>query len=268
MTKHGSINQVCSLGGGIASTALFLMSLHDEVETPAECAIFADTGAELETTLNTINKLSEYAKGFGVDVIITRSRLGNIADNVLKHGSKVGDIPFFTLDKNGKKTQLSKYCTNEFKTYPIWKVLRKEFGATYKKPVVYWLGYTVDEIHRMKPAKRKYVVRRYPLIEKRIGRDECYRYLERYGFTETATSACWCCPYRRDNEYSILSKVEYEKAVRLEKDVNQRGMVTGTQTSELRIHRSLTPLAERPFENTDQLQLDIDDVCDGDSCFT
>ena len=261
------MKQVCSLGGGIASTALFLMSLHGEIENPADCAVFADTGAELETTLNTINQLTDYAKDFDVDVLITRSHLGNIIDNVLKPDSKVGDIPFYTKDEKGKPTQLSKYCTNEFKTYPIWKVFRKEFGATYKNPVTYWLGYTVGEIHRMKPAKRKYVIRRYPLIEKRIGRDECYRYLEKYGFTETATSACWCCPYRRNVEYAIMTDEEHQKAVQLESDVNERGMITGKQKSELRIHKSLIPLSERPFENNDQTDL-FDDMCDGGSCFT
>ena len=260
--------QVCSLGGGVASTALFLMSLHGEIENPAELAIFADTGAELETTHNTVSRLTEYAKDFGVEVIITQSHLGNITDNALKPDSKIGDIPFFTKDLKGKPTQLAKYCTNEFKTYPIWKVFRKEFGATHKNPVTYWLGYTVDEIHRMKPAKRKYVVRRYPLVEKRIGRAECYRYLEKHGFDDVVSSACWCCPYRRNSEYAYLSEDEHQKSVDFEKQANTRGMVKGKQTSELRIHKSLIPLSERPFEDLDQTDMFDDDICGGGSCFT
>ena len=259
--------QICSLGGGVASTALFLMSLHGEIENPADAAVFADTGAELETTHNTIGKLTEYANDFDIPVTIVHSKLGNIIDNALKPDSKVGDIPFFTKDLNGKTKQLSKYCTNEFKTYPIWKWFRQEFGATHKNPVAYWLGYTVSEITRMKPAKVKYVVRRYPLIEKRIGRDECYRYLEKYGFTETVASACWCCPFRRNSEYAYLTDTEHQKVVDFENNANQRGMIDGKQTSDLRIHRSLTPLSERPFDNPEQTDI-FDDMCDGGSCFT
>ena len=263
------MNQVCSLGGGVASTTLFLMSLHGEIENPCSHAVFADTGAELETTHKTIHQLTEYAKDFGVPVHIVKSHLGVITENALKPDSKVGDIPFYTTNKDGNKTQLQKYCTNEFKTYPIWKWFRQEFGATYKNPITYWLGYTVNEIHRMKPAKVKYVVRRYPLIEYRVRRSDCYRYLEKYGFTQTSASACWCCPYRRDTEYGIMTEGEYQKAVDFEHAANQRGMITGEQTSELRIHRSLILLSEKPYLNDEQTTFDdVDDLCDGGSCFT
>ena len=121
----------------------------------------------------------------------------------------------------------------------------------------------------MKDAKAKYVIRRYPLIENRIGRDQCYRYLEKYGFTETVASACWCCPYRRDSEYAYMTAEEHEKAVDFESAVNERGMITGEQTSKLTIHRSLTPLSDTPYLNTEQLSFDDqDDVCGGGSCFT
>lgn len=258
--------QVVSLGGGVASTALFLMSLHGEIENPCGHAVFADTGAELEATHATIAKLTDYAVGFGVPVTIVQSHLGVITDNALKPDSKVGDIPFYTLDGEGKPTQLQKYCTNEFKTYPIWKWFRSELGATFKRPVTYWLGYTVNEVYRMKEARVKYVVRRYPLIEKRIGRDECYRYLEKYGFTETAASACWCCPYRNNQEYGILTDAEHSKAVAFERAINDRGMITGKQTGDLRIHRSLEPLSDKPYLNEEQGELF--DMCGGGSCFT
>ena len=65
--------QVCSLGGGVASTALFLMSLHGEIESPADAAIFADTGAERQSTLDTIQMLKAYAKDFEVPVHIVKN---------------------------------------------------------------------------------------------------------------------------------------------------------------------------------------------------
>lgn len=260
--------QICSLGGGIASTALFLMSLHGEIEYPADIAVFADTGAELEATHKSITQLTEYAKQFDVSVHIVNSPLGAITTAVMDRSYFV-DIPFWTTDAKGKRTQLRKMCTDQFKSRPIRRWIRKEFGATFKKPASVWLGYTLNEVHRMKSAPQKYIKRRYPLIEKRIRRDECQRYLEKYGFTETAASACWCCPYRRDNEYVIMTDTEHQKAIDFEVLVNKRGILKGTQNSELRIHKSLIPLSEKPYENTNQLTFDdVDDICDGGSCFT
>ena len=96
--------QICSLGGGVASTALFLMSLHGEIENPADAAMFADTGNERQTTLDTIHFLKDYAKDFGVPVhIVKNDRLPDIQTNALKPDSKIGDMPFHTLDKAVKR---------------------------------------------------------------------------------------------------------------------------------------------------------------------
>lgn len=262
--------QICSLGGGVASTALFLMSLHGEIENPCSHAVFADTGAELETTYNTISKLAEYAKPFNVSVHITKSYLGDIiSHNLQKPPDKhVGSIPFYTRNFKGEKIQTAKYCTNYFKMNPNFKLMRK-LGASSKSPASNWLGYTVDEVARMKPSRLKYVIVRYPLIEKRIWRDQCYRYLEKYGFDEVVSSACWCCPFRRNQQYAYLSETEHKKAVAFEKDMNERGIeINGEKLPLLRIHRSLQPLSEKPHENANQGELDIDDVCDGGSCWT
>ena len=258
--------QVCSLGGGVASTALFLMSLHGEIENPAEAAVFADTGWERQSTLDTIKDLQSYAKGFDVPVYILRG--ANIRTNALDPTSKNGDLPFFTTNREGKQTQLRKFCTNEFKTYPIWRFFRSEFKAHFKDPVFCWLGYTMDEVHRMKPAKRKYIKRRYPLIEKRVYRETLYPYLEKYGFTDTAPSACIGCPFRRDAEYRQMPEHEIQDAITFETEINERGMITGELDSPLRLHRSLEPLSDRPFENEQTDMFDDDNLCGGGSCFT
>ena len=259
--------QVCSLGGGVASTALFLMSLHGEIENPADAAVFADTGAERQSTLDTIRFLEAYAKDFGVPVhIIKNEKLLDVRTNALSSDSKIGDMPFHTLDKKGKKTTLGKYCTKEFKTKPCWKLIRSEYGATYKTPVSVWLGYTVDEATRIKRDVQKYEVRRYPLIEKRIYRYQCQKWLDEHGFDFVDRSACVVCPYRRDSEYRDMPENEIQEAIAFEEDVNKRGMITGEQTAPLRLHPSLIPLSERPFENPDQTE--FDDMCDGGSCFT
>ena len=55
-----------------------------------------------------------------------------------------------------------------------------------------------------------------------------------------------------------------------EESVNKaRGIITTrgeNVQSELRLHRSMIPLSERPFD-TEQTDM-FDDMCDGGSCFT
>ena len=151
----------------------------------------------------------------------------DIQTNALKPDSKIGDMPFHTLDKNGKKTMLKKYCTKEFKTKPCWKLIRAEYGASYKSPVSVWLGYTTDEATRMKPSSQKYEVRRYPLIEQRIYRQHCQEWLDTHGFETVARSACVACPYRRDSEYRDMPEHEIQRAIAFENAVNERGMHNG-----------------------------------------
>ena len=67
--------QICSLGGGVASSALFLMSLHGEVENPADAAMFSNTGDERQSTLDTIHLLKDYAAKFGVPVHIVKMKV-------------------------------------------------------------------------------------------------------------------------------------------------------------------------------------------------
>lgn len=260
--------QICSLGGGVASTALFLMSLHGEIENPADAAVFADTGWERQSTYNTINFLSDYAKQFDVPVHIISG--GNVRDNALNPDTIYGQMPFYSYNQKGKPNKIGQFCTKEFKVYPILRFIRKHYNASAKNPVVGWLGYSVDEATRMRPSKVKYQVLRYPLIERRVYRHECQQWLNKHGFDFVDRSACIGCPHRRDNEYRDMPENEIQAAINFENEVNKQGyrMYKDGEVIEVRLHRSMTPLSERPFD-TNQNQPDLfDDVCDGDSCFT
>ena len=264
--------QVCSLGGGKASTAMFLKSLHGHIDAKIDAAIWADTGREPQSTHDTIQRLTEYAKDFGVPIYTVRATLGDgdIYKAMLDPNSRNGQMPMYFRNKKGEKTMLRRYCTNEFKVYPIRRLLRSEFKATFKNPVNTWLGYTVDEVSRMKPSNVKYEVRRYPLIEHRIYRSQCIEYLNKHGWDTVERSACTGCPYRSDSEYTILSEAEKLELAQFEEELNRNGyqMKEGAEDRvEVRIHRSMTPVVERPYENSEQLDL-LDEMCDGGSCFT
>ena len=263
-------NQVISLGGGKASTSLFLRSLHGEIENPAELAVFADTGAEPQTTYNTIQYLQEYAKQFNVPVHIIKAEGKNIVDQELDTTTNNGGMPLFTYNEKGEKMMLRKFCSGHFKRDPLRKYTKNYFNATHKNPMHVWLGYTVDEAFRMKPSKMKYEQFRYPLIEKRLDRYECEKYLEKYGFDFVERSACLFCPYRRDEEWKILTEEELVFVEKFEKELNETYCTSeDSKFKVLRFHKSLDPITDRPFENPQPNLFDpIDDICGGASCFT
>lgn len=266
------LKQVCSLGGGKASTAMFLKGLHGDIDARPDAAIWADTGFEPQSTHDTIARLTEYAEGFGVPIYTVRATLGDgdIRKAMLDPNSRNGQMPMYARNLEGKRMMLRRYCTNEFKTYPVRRLLRSQFKATYKHPINVWLGYTMDEVTRIKQSKPKYEVRRYPLIEHRIYREQCIEYLKEHGWNEVERSACVCCPFRRDDEFNILTEKEKRELEELEDALNVDGykIAENAEPTEVRFHGTLVPIKERPYEDsTNQMSL-LDDLCDGASCFT
>ena len=265
--------QIASLGGGQASTAMILMSLHGHIDAQVDAAVWADTGREPQSTHDTIGFLKEYATEFGVPVYIVRATLadGDIWKAMLIANSRNGQMPMFFYNKEGKRSMLNRYCTNEFKVFPIRRLLRSEFKASYKNPVNTWLGYTMDEMTRMKPSKPKYEVRRYPLIEHRVYRYQCTEYLKAHGLDFVQRSACVGCPYRLDDEYDVLSDTEKQALADFENKLNENGYQMkedATDRIEVRVHSSMIPIEQAPYKSENQQMELFSDLCDGASCWT
>ena len=253
------LRQVLSLGGGIQSTAVFLMSLHGEIEMPAEFAIFADTGWERKATYAHVAYLREYAAGFGVDVH-TVSSGKSIQSEAL--GGNDFAMPFFVKTRAGGLAPKRRQCTVDFKVKPFNRELRRLTGATYKTPVSVWLGFSVDEISRVKDSRVQYVQFRYPLLEKRMSRVDCQLWLSKNGFEIPPRSSCVGCPFHSDELWQDLNADEFADACAVDEAVR-----LSKHGKEQFLHRSGQPLRERPFVNDVQTELDIDVACGG-TCFT
>ena len=78
------------------------------------------------------------------------------------------------------------------------------------KPCELWLGISIDEIQRMKESRMYNVKYIYPLIDKRITRTDCKKFLEEKDFQNVIKSACVFCPYQSDRQYKEL-KQNYPK---------------------------------------------------------
>lgn len=106
---------------------------------------------------------------------------------------------------------------------------------------------------------------RYPLIEMRMTRTDCLKWMAKNGYQKPVKSACTFCPYHDDGLWRGMKNNDPESwAQAVEVDEMIRGGVRGTK-QKLYLHRSMKPLAEVDFRNAkDMGQLDaFEDECEG-----
>lgn len=240
----GSQFSVISLGAGVQSSTMALMAAHGEITPMPECAIFADTQAEPESVYRWLDWL-EPKLPFPVHRV-TKGNLGEAALRVRtsKAGNKYSQhtIPAFISTDRGAVGLLMRQCTQDFK---IDMLMRKVRELRKGRDAVQWIGISLDEIHRMKPSRLPYVEHRWPLIDLRMRRYDCLRWMKSHGYTEPPRSACVFCPYHSNAEWRRLRDDEpeaFERAAQFERDLQETARAIGEWRGVPFLHRSLVPL--------------------------
>lgn len=248
-----------SLGAGVQSSCLLLMACAGELPKP-DHAIFADTQWEPASVYHQLEYLKARCEEAGIQYHTCSA--GDIRDefcigegrHTRKDGSRFVSPPLFVKDEQGKMSMLQRQCTKDYKISPIRRKLR-ELQTSRTEPVEMWIGISWDEIQRMKPANVQWIKHRWPLIERRMRRSECLKWLQENGHPEPPKSACVGCPFhsnavwldmKKNDPESWASAVEADKAVR-----NGWGKLTG----QAYLHSSGEPLDEVPLEYRGQLDL-------------
>ncbi|UYL94083.1 phosphoadenosine phosphosulfate reductase [Geobacillus phage vB_GthS_PK5.1] len=249
---------VLSLGAGTQSSAMLLMAAHGDLPKP-DYVIFADTGWEPKIVYDWLEKLQNYVKSYGIEIITTSA--GNIREDVLRNhpiGKRVASMPFYTKDKDGKKGIVMRQCTMEYKIAPINKKVRELLGykprQKVRETVHMWRGISTDEIVRVKPSKIKWIVHEHPLVDKGMDRQDCIQYvLEKMGELPPKSS-CIGCPFHNDEMWLWIKNnfpSEWREAVEFDKAIRK----SPRYKSELYLHKSCVPLDEVDF-NDDQMTID------------
>ena len=198
--------RVLSLGAGVQSTTLALMAARGEIGPMPDCAIFADTGWEPEAVYKHLAWLKEQLPFPVIEVRRDGPNLGELMLRVA-HGqqSEKGAtlIPYFV----GSGGMIPKQCSKEYKTRVVSKEIRRQLGIADrqrgpKMPVVeMWLGISLDEITRMKTNEKKWIHNRWPLVEARMNRQNCLRWMEDRQYPRPPRSACIFCPFQSKAEH-------------------------------------------------------------------
>lgn len=252
--------RVLSLGAGVQSTTMALMAARGEIGPMPDCAIFADTGAEPGPVYDHLRFLmSANVLPFPVHVISA----GNLRDDLYdpKGGVTGGGArpPFYAITDKDEAGPLKRQCTRHYKIDPIRQKVRSLLGLQKgqrapKTPVVeQWIGISLDESIRMKPSRDRFIVNRWPLIEKLMSRHDCLLWLERKGYPRPPKSACTFCPYRPDRGWRDMrdnDPASWAEAVAVDHHI--RNNMPKVKKSQIFIHRSLKPLDEIDLRNADE----------------
>jgi hypothetical protein len=252
---------IISLGAGVQSSTMALMAAHGEITPMPKCAIFADTQAEPQSVYTWLDWLEKQ-----LPFPVHRVSRGSLTEETLKlHDRKDGDgqwmfggIPAFTVNKiDGSHGMIPRACTYSFKVEVLDKETRR-VGMIKRGQktvgVVQWMGISLDEAHRMKSARHPWAVFRYPLIDLRMKRHDCLRWMEAKQFPKPPRSACVYCPYHSDNEWRRLRDEEpdaFAEAIRVDKEYRRLCEGVSRKNSVPFLHASRVPLDQVDF-STDQ----------------
>ena len=255
---------ILSLGAGVQSSTLALMAARGLVTPMPDCAIFADTQAEPPSVYRWLDWLENQ-----LPFPVHRVTAGSLTERITttRRNRKTGGlyysnmIPAFSANADGSTGITGRACTFRFKIEPIQKAARRlgEIKRGQKSVgVVQWIGISIDEVSRMKDSREPWVANRWPLIEMRMKRHDCLRWMAANGYPTPPRSACSYCPFHSDAEWRRLrteEPLEFEKACEVEKQLQAaHASVTtpGKSKGSAYLHASLKPLATVDFSTEEE----------------
>jgi hypothetical protein len=260
--KRPEVRRFLSLGAGVQSTALLMMVVErDERIAPhvggwPEAAIFADTQDEPKYVYKQLDRLREWAalRGFPI-YVCSRGALGRDALNFKRH--RFASAPFFTMLPDApwvsawkqEEGRLRRQCTREYKIEPMAQFIRGLLGyrprQRIRERVEFWLGISTDEAHRVKESRIPWQTSIHPLVDARIRRYDCLRYVKERGLPEPQKSACYFCPFHDNDYWRFLRDShprEWRRAVAFDKKV--RTQTRWGVKAPVYLHRECIPLDE------------------------
>jgi hypothetical protein len=230
-----------SYGGGRQSVAIAVLVAKRRLPVP-ERILIADTGREDPATW-------EYLEEHVQPLLATvGARVEKIAiDSEPDLYAPSGELLLPVYAQDGGK--LAGFCSATWKRDRILQHLRA-LGYGPQRPIVQWLGISVNEIGRAKESRRDWCQLHYPLlfdIPMRV--DECIHLVLAHGLPMPPKSSCWMCPHRRNTQWADLRRrhpAYWQRAIAIDEEVRARDEQGGVY-----LHESRKPLAEINLAESD-----------------
>jgi hypothetical protein len=107
-----------------------------------------------------------------------------------------------------------------------------------------WIGISLDEATRMSPSREPWLEHRWPLIEQRMTREDCLRWMEKAGYQRPPKSSCIGCPFHSNAQWRALTPTEFADAVEIDARLRAHPSPEYRTKGVLFLHRSMKPLSE------------------------
>lgn len=152
----GPTLRVLSLGGGTQSCALALMSAAGELPK-LDHIVFADTQGELPETYAYLDYLRTVLEPAGIPLHVITA--GNLEEHLLSDVPlpKNPTPPAHVVNPDGTRGRINQYrCSYDFKRRIIEQKVRQLCGgrgAWKRTTVEQWIGFSLEETARCKPAE-------------------------------------------------------------------------------------------------------------------
>lgn len=222
---------VISLGWGVQSTTLAVMSALGDLPH-ADMAIHADTTHERSITYRYAEKMTPWLEAHRIHVVTVQAAETNPID---PYGGVM--IPAMSATREGGV--FHRQCTGKWKIAPMRRWLQANRNG---EPVEMWLGISLDEVERAKLSDVKYITNTFPLLDRRMTRNDCQRYLSAHGLSVPPKSACVFCPYHNRAAWRELKETgngDWHKALEVDEAIRK-----ARPPYDLFVHSSRKPLAE------------------------
>lgn len=223
-----------SYGGGTQSTAALVLAAEGKLDY--RTFLFANVGEDSErpATLAYVREIAEpFAALAGIEYMEVRKRTKDGEPQTLmqKIDGSERSIPI-PVRMGERGAPGNRTCTAEFKIRVIEKELRRR-GATKEDRAIVGIGITTDELGRVgseEDPRSAFQLRRYPLFELGLSRQDCLRIIQGAGLPLPPRSACYFCPFHSGEEWRRMAREEpelFEKACQLEEKMHARGKRLG-----------------------------------------
>lgn len=242
--------RVLSLGAGVQSTTLLYLAIEGEIES-FDAAIFADTGWEPRAVYEHLEKLKPVLEAAEIPFYIVSA--GNIRQDALDPEHRFASMPIYVRNPDGSAGMGRRQCTSEYKLKPVLLKQRELVGLKPRQRSKEHLmdsivGISWDESQRMRDATYPWMRNVYPLVDLRMTRADCLKWMKAHNYDRPPRSACIGCPFKSQEEWRHLkntSPEDFADAVDFDEQIRKGYARTRERfQGQAYLHRSMKPLSE------------------------
>ena len=272
---------VLPMSGGTQSYALWKLIELGLVDTPTNLVVMnADPGMEATGTKPVVDRCETECAARGVPFLRVKR---NLYEDILrlKRGelTRLDNPPFWTKNrKTGKRGRLRQHCTTYYKIAAMDQALRRWMEDHLGVPrnhtrlganaVRKWLGFSADEIHRIKEPEQEYQYFEYPLIEIGWDKTAVASFFESRGLPVPPRSVCNAC-FANDVSYfremHARRRKDWAQAVAIDDAIRDLSCI-GVE-DECYVSWTLVPLRDLAKAGFPEIDGEKEQLCHSGHCF-